>query len=159
MRRFWVPLLVAPLLAAVTAAPIAQTPAKATGRVIAIEGTDLMKFSVTTINAKPGEPLIIRLKAVSALPKVAMSHNFVLFSSKATEKQQADFVQAGMTKGPVTYIPDNMKSLVIASTPMAGEGATVEVAFNAPKQPGSYPYICSFGAHYAVGMKGTLVVK
>lgn len=159
MRRFWVPLLVAPLLAAVTAAPIAQTPAKAPGRVIEIEGTELMKFNPTTLNAKPGEPLVVRLKAVGTMPKVAMAHNFVLFSSKATEKQLADFVQAGMTKGPVTYIPDAMKSLVIASTEMIAGGQTVEVKFNAPKVPGTYPFLCSFGAHYLVGMKGTLVVK
>jgi azurin len=159
MRRFWVPLFVAPLMAAVTAAPLAQAPAKATGRVIEIEATDQMKFSVTTINAKPGEPLVVRLKAVSALPKVAMAHNFILFSSKATEKQLADFVQAGMTKGAVTYIPEAMKSLVIASTEMVGGGQTVEVKFNAPKTPGTYPYLCSFGSHYMVGMKGTLVVK
>ena len=159
MRRFWVPLLIAPLLAALTATPIAQTPAPATGRVIEIEATDKMQFSVTTINAKPGEPLVVRLKVVSAMPRVAMAHNFVLFSSKATQKQLADFAQAGTSKGPVTYIPDDMKSLVIAYTSMAGGGQTVDAKFNAPKEPGSYPYLCSFTAHYMVGMKGTLVVK
>ena len=159
MRRSWVPLLIAPLLAALAATPIAQTPAKATGRVIDIEATDQMKYSVTTINAKPGEPLVVRLKVVSAAPKVAMAHNFVLFSSKATPKQLADFAQAGTSKGPVTFIPDDMKSLVIAYTPMVGGGQTVDAKFNAPKEPGTYPYLCSFTAHYMVGMKGNLIVK
>jgi azurin len=160
MRRFWVPLLIAPLLAAWSATPIAQqAPAKATPRTIDIQGTDQMKFSVPTINAKPGEALRVRLIVVSTLPKVAMSHNFVLFSTKATEKHLADFAQAGMTKGQVTYIPPAMKDLVLAFTPMGGGGQTVEVTFNAPKQPGSYPYICSFIGHFAVGMRGTLIVK
>ncbi len=161
MTRFWVSLLIAPLVAASSAVVIAeQTPAaKSAARVIDIQGTDQMKFNVTTITAKPGEALRVRLTVVSTLPKVAMSHNFVLFKSTVTAKQLADFTQAGMAKGPVTHIPDNMKDLVIAYTPMGGGGQTVDVTFNAPKQPGQYPYICSFTGHFAVGMKGTLIVK
>jgi len=150
------------LAATVVAAPallIAQTPAKPAGRVVDIEATDKMQYSVTTINAKPGEALRVRLKAVSTLPKAAMAHNFVLFKSTATAKQLADFAQAGMSKGAVTYIPDDMKALVLASTAMIGGGQTIEVSFTAPKEPGSYPYICSFTGHYLVGMKGALVVK
>jgi azurin len=153
-------LLLAAVVAAAPALVIAeQATAKPKGRVVDIEATDKMQFSVTTINAKPGEALHIRLKAVSTLPKAAMAHNFVLFKSSATQKQIADFATAGMSKGPVTYIPDDMKSLVLASTAMAGGGQTVEVAFTAPKEPGTYPYICSFTGHYLVGMKGNLIVK
>jgi len=157
MRHVSVLLLAASVFAAPTLTIAEQ--AKPAGRVIDIEATDQMKFSVTTINAKPGEALHVRLKAVSTLPKAAMAHNFVLFKSSVTQKQIADFATAGMGKGAVTFIPDDMKALVIASTTMAGGGQTVDVSFTAPKEPGSYPYICSFTGHYLVGMKGTLIVK
>ena len=158
MRLFSVLLLAATVFAVPVA--IAQQPtAKPKGRVVDIEATDKMQFTVTTINAKPGEALHVRLKAVSTLPKAAMAHNFVLFKSSATAKQLADFAQAGMAKGAVTFIPDDMKALVLASTSMAGGGQTVDVAFTAPKEPGTYPYICSFTGHYLVGMKGNLIVK
>jgi len=167
MRRFWVLLLVT---SAITASQVMVTAqratapaagAKATPRIIDIEATDEMKFSVTTITAKPGETLRVRLKAVSKgnLPKVAMAHNFVLFKAAATPKQLNDFMMITVTKGAVTFIPPEMKDLVIASTAMAGAGETVDVTFTVPTAPGSYPYICSFSTHYLIGMKGTLVVK
>jgi plastocyanin len=48
---------------------------------------------------------------------------------------------------------------VIARTPLAGAGETVEVIFTAPAKPGSYPFLCTFAGHYQSGMKGVLVVK
>lgn len=172
MRRFWVLLLVTSAMAVSPAMVAAQgatatAPAagskgsKATPRTIEIEGTDEMKFSVTTITAKPGETLRVRLKAVSKanLPKAVMAHNFVLFKAAATPKQLNDFMMITVTKGAVTFIPPEMKALVIASTLMAGAGETVDVTFTVPTAPGSYPYLCSFSTHYLIGMKGTLVVK
>ena len=156
MRRFLTGLLAAALVAVTTGLPLA---AQAKPRVIDINATDDMKFSVTNITAKPGETLLVRLHIISKMPKVAMSHNFVLFNAGTTEKQLADFAAAGMAKGPVTFIPDNMKSLVVASTLMGGAGEVVETTFTVPKTPGTYPYICSFTGHYLVGMKGTLVAK
>lgn len=156
MRRFWTGLLAAALVAVTTGIPLA---AQAKPRVIDINATDDMKFSVTNITAKPGETLRVRLHIISKMPKVAMSHNFVLFNAGTTEKQLADFAAAGMAKGAQTFIPDNMKSLVLASTQMGGGGEVVETTFTVPKTAGTYPYICSFTGHYLVGMKGTLVAK
>jgi plastocyanin len=48
---------------------------------------------------------------------------------------------------------------VIAKTPFAGPGQTVEVSFTAPAKPGSYPFVCTFAGHFQAGMKGTLIVK
>jgi uncharacterized cupredoxin-like copper-binding protein len=33
------------------------------------------------------------------------------------------------------------------------------VKFTAPQAPGEYPFICTFPGHYAIGMKGVLVVR
>lgn len=152
------------LLAAVVVAGLwAATPAaqsKATGRLIeitaAMEGAKY-SFKPDVINAKPGEMLHVRLKSAGApMPKMAMSHNFVLL--KPTTKI-SDFTTAAISAGfPANYIPASKKADIIASTPLAGVGETVDVTFKAPAA-GTYPFICSFPGHEAAGMKGSLVVK
>src|SRR5688500_11174480 len=70
-----------------TAKPAADTQKPAAGtdkpaasakgvRTVEIIGTEDMKFSLTTITAKPGEQLRVRLTSKGAMPKVAMAHNF-----------------------------------------------------------------------------------
>jgi azurin len=125
-------------------------------RVIAMTGTDAMKYSVATIEAKPGEKLTVKLTGQGAIPKVAMAHNFVLLAAKT---DAAAFANAGAMSRPTDFIPPAMKDKVLAATKLAGNGETVEVTFDAPKAPGVYEFICTFPGHYAAGMKGTLTVK
>jgi azurin len=125
-------------------------------RVIAITGTDAMKYSVATIEAKPGEKLTVKLTGQGAIPKVAMAHNFVLLAAKTDANA---FAQAGAMSRPTDFIPPAMKDKVLAATKLAGNGETVEVTFDAPKEPGVYTFICTFPGHFAAGMKGTLTVK
>lgn len=136
-----------------TAAAAAQAQAP---RVIAMTGTDAMKFSVTTIEAKPGEKLTVKLTGQGAIPKVAMAHNFVLLAAKTDANA---FVTAAAPARATDFIPPDKKAQVLAATKLAGNGETVEVTFEAPKQPGVYEFICTFPGHYAAGMKGTLTVK
>jgi azurin len=126
------------------------------GRVITIVGTDAMKYSVTTIDAKPGEKLTVKLSGQGAIPKVAMAHNFVLLAS-GTDAMA--FSNAAAMARATDFIPADKKAQVLASTKLAGAGETVEVTFDAPKQPGVYTFICTFPGHFAAGMKGTLTVK
>lgn len=133
------------------------------GRVIEIVGTDAggkYLFKPDTITAKPAEQLIVRLKSVAGtmgnMPKMAMSHNFVLLKPGNDPLQIANAGIAGGFQG--NYIPPDKKDQIVAFTPLAGIGETVEVSFKAPAA-GTYPFICSFPGHTAGGMKGTLVVK
>lgn len=141
----------------------AQTPAPAAGakpaagvRTVEIVGTDDMKFNTTTINAKPGEQLRIRLTAKGAMPKIAMAHNVVVLKKEA---DPAAFATAAASARATDFIPAANKGDVIANTGLAGNGETVEVTFKVPAAAGSYPYLCSFPGHFVVGMKGNLVVK
>jgi azurin len=127
----------------------AQTP-----RIIEITAGDDMKYSVATIKAKPGESLRIRLKAVGAMPKVAMAHNVVVL--KTGTDQQA-FATAAANARATNFVPPALKAQVIAASGLAGNGETVDLDFVAPKVAGSYPYICTFPGHFLT-MKGTLVV-
>ena len=131
-------------------------PAAAKGvRTIEIIGTDDMKFSLTTIAAKRGEQLRVRLISKGTMPKVAMAHNFVLLQ-KGTK--QVDFVTAGVQSRDTDFIPPAMKGQVIAQTALAGPGETVEVTFKVPNVAGDYPYLCTVPGHFQAGMRGTLNV-
>jgi azurin len=125
-------------------------------KTVTITGTEQMKWDVPTIEAKPGEQIHIVLKAVGSMPKVAMAHNFVLLKAGVNPQ---DISTAAMTARDTDFIPASMKDKIIANTGLAGGGETVEVNFKAPAKPGTYPYLCTFPGHYAVGMKGELVVK
>ena len=57
------------------------------------------------------------------------------------------------------FIPAAMKAEVVASTPLAGPGETVEITFKVPAAAGTYPFMCTFPGHFTAGMKGNLVVK
>lgn len=143
--------------AAAGAKPAAPAAASAKGRVVEIEvAANAMKFSVPTIQAKPGEDLVVRLKVLGTMPKGTMDHNFVLLKEGVDPtKFAADALMAGPT-----YIPAARKADVLAMSPLASGGQTVETpAFKAPTKPGTYTFICSFPGHFAAGMRGTLVVK
>jgi azurin len=115
-----------------------------------------MKFSLTNITAKPGEQIRVRLISKGAMPKVAMAHNFVLLNKGVS---QVDFVSAAVMASATAYIPEAKKADIVAFTPLAGAGETVETTFKVPAAAGDYPYLCSFPGHFQAGMKGMLSVK
>jgi azurin len=153
------PLLGLPTLAQ-TPAPAADAQAKkpAAGGVRTVElvGTEQMKYDVTTIPAKRGEQLRIRLTAKGTMPKVVMAHNVVVLKLGTSALK---FVTAGATARETEFIADDVKDQVLAKTPLAGAGETVDVTFKVPNAPGEYPFVCTFPGHFQAGMTGNLVVK
>lgn len=125
-------------------------------KVIEIDGNDQMEFSVTDIEAQPGQPVTVKLTTISDFPKTAMAHNFVLLKSGADATAVANASAAASSS---EYIAPEMEDKILAYTGLAGGGETVEVTFTVPEKPGDYEYICTFPGHYAGGMKGTLTVK
>jgi azurin len=125
-------------------------------RTIVIVAGDDMKYDKVTIAAKPGEEIRIRLTPKGTMPKIAMSHNVVVLKLGT---DAAAFVNAGVAARPTDFIAPDKKVQVIAATPLAGNGETVETTFKVPAAAGSYPYVCTFPGHFASGMKGTIVVK
>jgi len=125
-------------------------------RTIEIVGGDDMKYNVATITARTGEPLHLRLVSKGTLPRIAMAHNVVVLKA-ATDV--AKFINDGAIYRDSDFIPPTMKDAVIAKTPFAGPGETVQVSFTAPAKPGRYPFVCTFSGHFQAGMKGMLIVK
>jgi azurin len=136
--------------------PAAVNTAADPTRTIDIVGTDDMKYSLTTITARPGETLRIRLAAKGKIPKVAMAHNVVVLKLGTDILK---LLKEGAQHRATDFIPPAMKDAVIAKTPFAGPGESVQVTFTVPARPGKYPFICTFAGHYQAGMKGTLIVK
>ena len=145
-----------PLAQAPAAKPAAAPAAAGAGRLIEIEATEQMKFNVTALTAKPGELLHIRLKAVGSMPKVAMSHNFVLLKAGVDATK---FANESVMAAATGYIAAAQKASVHANTTLVGGGETADVTFKAPDKAGIYSYLCSFPGHFMAGMKGTLTVK
>ena len=136
----------------------AQTAAKAAGkaRTIELTGNDQMKFDKTELTAKPGETIRVVVKSVGTMAKTIMAHNFVLLKLDA---DVAEFNTAAFSARATDFIPPDKKEVIIANTALAGAGETVEVTFKAPAKAGSYNFLCSFPGHYALGMRGKLIVK
>ena len=124
-------------------------------RTVDIVATDDMKYNVTTIAAKRGEHLRIRLVTKGVIPKIAMAHNVVVLKLGTDIPK---LLKDGAPERATDFIPLPMNGAVIAKTAFAGPGETVQVTFTVPAKPGQYPYICTFAGHYQAGMKGTLVV-
>lgn len=144
------------VLAQTPAAKPAADKAGAAARTVEIIGTDDMKFNISEIAAKRGEQLRIKLTSKGVMPKIAMSHNVVILKKTA---DPAAFATAAASARTTDFIPAANKADVIANTPLAGNGETVEVVFKVPAEAGSYPFLCTFPGHFVVGMKGNLVVK
>jgi azurin len=158
-----VALTMSPALAlaqATKAAPKAATkaaPKAAAGAVktVNLTGTDNMKFAPAVIRVKAGDKVKVNLKAVSALPKMAMAHNFVLLKAGV---DAAAVATAGATARETAFVAKKTEAQIIAHTGLAGGGETVSVEFTAPA-PGKYTFICTFPAHFQAGMVGQLIVE
>lgn len=139
-----------------TAASTATAEQPAGARTVEITAGDNMKFSVTSIEAKPGEQLKIVLTNVGTQPKEVMGHNWVLLKKGV---DAAAFNAAAVTAKATDYIPPALKDQIVAHTALLGPRKSDEITFTVPNETGDYPFLCSFPAHYQVGMKGTLTVK
>jgi azurin len=115
-----------------------------------------MKFSITEIRAKPGESLSVTLSNVGTMPKFSMGHNWVLLKPGVNTDT---FVTEAATAPTTDYIPQARKSDILAHTKLLGPKESDTVTFQAPKEPGRYPFLCTFPGHYQVGMRGELIVE
>ena len=130
----------------------------ASSAVVTVELTagDSMKYNLNLIEAKPGQDVKVILTNIGTMPKAAMAHNFILLQKGTDPKAFAD---AAVTAVANDYFPAAMADKVIAHTKLLGPKQSDEITFKAPTEPGEYPFLCSFPAHFLSGMHGTLVVK
>ena len=125
-------------------------------RTVEITAGDNMKYSLTAIEAKPGEQITVILTNIGTQPKEVMGHNWILL--KAGSDSEA-FDKAAAQAKATDYFPTALADQVLAHIELLGPRKSGEVTFNAPTTPGEYPFLCSYPAHFQVGMKGVLTVK
>ncbi|MES1168983.1 MAG: azurin [Oleiharenicola lentus] len=141
-----------------SSAPAATAAAPAAPAVATIELTanDSMKFSATRFEVTAGQEVKVTMTNLGTMPKVAMGHNFILLK-KGTDLKA--FTDAAIMAAATDYIPASQADQIIAHTKLLGPKQSDEITFKAPTEPGEYPFICSFPAHFLSGMKGVIVVK
>jgi len=125
-------------------------------REIEITGGDTMKYSITAIEAKPGEDIKVILTNIGTQPKEVMGHDWVLLKSGV---DAAAFDAAALNSKETGYIPAALSDEIIAKIDLLGPRKSGEVEFKAPTVPGDYVFLCTFPAHYQAGMRGVLTVK
>jgi azurin len=125
---------------------------------IEIEGDDQIRYNLDRLNVRAGQMVRLTLRHVGNLPAQAMGHNVVIihpdddvFEFGADVGEQGGNLQNG-------YMPESLRERAVAFTALIGGGETTTVEFQAPSEPGEYPFLCSFPGHFGQ-MNGIMVVE
>ena len=120
---------------------------------IVITGDDLMKFNTSEIRVKAGQKVRLTLRHIGKMDVKIMGHNVVILKQGVN---MIEFAAVAAAASDNQYIPKDTQD-VLAHTDLIGGGQTTTIEFDAP-EVGSYDFICSFPAHYAM-MKGKFIVE
>jgi plastocyanin len=105
-----------------------------------------LAFDPDVISVKAGT--VVRIRYVN---ESTMAHNLVIVR---TDDDIDTLGPAAYDAGATGFVPMQHKERMIAFTPLASPGKTVEVTFVAPPA-GEYPFVCLVDGHFNV-MLGTL---
>jgi azurin len=112
-----------------------------------------MLFDVKKFTVKPGQPV----KLVFSNPDL-MQHNLVIVKPGALE--EVGLAGNEMAKDPAgiqhDFVPNSDK--VLFHTKLINPQTNVILRFQAPAEPGDYPYVCTFPGHWVI-MNGVMEVK
>ena len=112
-----------------------------------------MQFSPKELRVKAGEPV----RLIFENPDL-MFHNLLIVRPGYLEEvgQLADKLAAQPDGLAKNYVPESKQ--ILFATALVGPNSKVELKFDAPKEPGSYPFLCSFPGHWRL-MQGSLIVE
>ncbi len=116
-----------------------------------------MRYTLKQFVATTGQPV----KIVFTNPD-ATDHNLVIVKPGALE--EVGMAANEMAKDPKNangnFLPPSKSSLILEAAPMIGPTRKSRVhvmRFNAPTEPGIYPFVCTFPGHWVI-MYGEMVV-
>lgn len=113
-----------------------------------------MQFTITEFKVSAGTPVKLILDNPDATP-----HNLLIVMPGSEDEIGQAANQMATLPGAfekMDFVPKSKK--ILHATKMLKQGETDTLRFHAPKEPGSYPYICSFPGHYLV-MRGVMIVE
>lgn len=112
-----------------------------------------MQYAQTEFEVAPGETVQLVFENTDSAP--SMEHNVVILTSDDDEDVERVGETGAAAGSQNDYVPDD--EAVLAATPIAPPGETVEVTFTAPEETGAYRFVCTFPGHWAT-MQGTMRV-
>jgi azurin len=125
----------------------------ADARLLEIAAGNNLTYATRTLNAKAGENLKLTFTNPDTVP-----HNWVLV--KPGTLQQIGALTNSLVADPEAflrqYVPQSDD--VICYTDIVRGGKKFTIHFQAPQEPGRYPYLCTFPGHWMV-MNGELIVE
>jgi len=107
-----------------------------------------LQFEPPAFSIPQGTRVRIRLVNEGTLP-----HNLVIVRDEA----DIDSLAAAASRQGGDYVPATLRAKLIAWTPLASPGQTVETTFLAPA-PATYVYVCLVSGH-AMSMLGAMRVR
>jgi uncharacterized cupredoxin-like copper-binding protein len=113
-----------------------------------------MMFTITEFKVKAGTPVKLILENPDATP-----HNLLIVKPGSEDEIGQAANQMATLPGAfekMDFVPKSEK--ILHATKMLKQGESDTLRFHAPKEPGKYPYICSFPGHYLV-MRGVMIVE
>lgn len=112
-----------------------------------------MQFSPKELRVKAGQPVRLVFENPDLMP-----HNLVIVAPGAEEEVGllADKLAGEPTGLAKHFVPDSPK--VLHATPQLDPKGKAELSFVAPKEPGRYPYLCTFPGHWRI-MRGVMIVE
>lgn len=128
-------------------------PAIADARPVTIQAGSNLSFATKVIRAKPGEMLALTFDNPDVVP-----HNWALLKPGTLQRvgKLANKLISDPEAAVKQYVPET--SDVLAFTDIVLPKQQFTIYFQVPKQPGRYPYLCTFPGHWLV-MNGNLVVE
>ncbi len=122
-------------------------------RPVTIETGTNLSYVQRTVRVRVGEPIALTLSNPDVVP-----HNWAL--AKPGTLQRVGLLTNHLISDPEAalrhYVPQTSDVLVFTDVVLPRNRFTIY--FHAPKQPGRYPYLCTFPGHWPV-MNGELIVE
>jgi putative heme-binding domain-containing protein len=122
-------------------------------RAIRIETAGNLSFATRSFRVRAGEPIALTLSNPDVVP-----HNWALVNP-GTLDQVGDLANRLIADPDAAlrhYIPDTLDVLAYTDVVLPRDDCTIY--FRAPREPGRYPYLCTFPGHWKV-MNGEMVVE
>ncbi|AIM36841.1 hypothetical protein KO02_09130 [Sphingobacterium sp. ML3W] len=113
---------------------------------------DIMQYDKRSITVKAGKQITLIMENPDGMP-----HNLVIIKPGTTEivGKAADEMLQASSAAEKDYIPE--VSEVLFHTKLVNPGQSYTLKFQAPKEKGEYPFICTFPGHWR-GMNGIMRV-
>lgn len=122
---------------------------------ITITSDDRMRFEPSRFTVRAGDVITLTLSNVGLMPKETMGHNLIILDRSV---KPDPFATASIGRPDKDYIAPEYADRVIAATKVLGPGEKETIRFQAPSEPGEYPFVCSFPGHTPAGMRGVMLV-